>query len=85
MTLTFEITQQWDGSPTGHDPIMVTLSNSIKPDFITMEVNAPFFNDPGNPGGEPGKPFDKLWEYEGWFKFQNNFYQHCSSEFYESA
>ncbi|XP_072039452.1 UPF0462 protein C4orf33 homolog [Amphiura filiformis] len=29
-----------------------------------MEVTAPFFNDPGNPGGEPGKPFWELWEYE---------------------
>ncbi|XP_072040486.1 UPF0462 protein C4orf33 homolog isoform X1 [Amphiura filiformis] len=64
MTLTFEITQEWDGSPTGHDPIMITLSRSGNADSITMEVTAPFFNDPGNPGGEPGKPFWELWEYE---------------------
>lgn len=65
MTMTFEITQRWDGRPSGHDPITVTLSTSHKSDdAITLEVNAPFFNDPGNPGGEPGKPFDKLWDYE---------------------
>ena len=69
MTMTFEITQRWDGRPSGHDPITVTLSTSHKSDdAITLEVNAPFFNDPGNPGGEPGKPFDKLWDYEGkWY------------------
>ena len=64
MALTFEITQQWDGRPTGHDPITLQLSKSDE-NTITMEVNAPFFNDPGNPGGEAGKPFDQLWDYEG--------------------
>jgi hypothetical protein len=28
-------------------------------------MNAPFFNDPPNPGGPAGEPFPGLWEYEG--------------------
>ncbi|KAJ6668799.1 hypothetical protein lerEdw1_012283 [Lerista edwardsae] len=29
-----------------------------------MEVNSLFFDDPPAPPGEPGKPFDGLWDYE---------------------
>ena len=30
---------------------------------IIVEVDAPFFNDPPNPGGKPGEPFPQLWDY----------------------
>jgi len=32
-----------------------------------MNVEAAFFDDPGNPDGEVGQPFHGLWEYEGLF------------------
>ena len=32
-------------------------------------MNAPFFNDPPNPGGPAGEPFPGLWEYEGNYTF----------------
>lgn len=30
-----------------------------------MEVNSLYFDDPPAPPGEPGLPFDGLWDYEG--------------------
>ncbi|CAH1777636.1 unnamed protein product [Owenia fusiformis] len=58
----FEITQQWDSRPTGHAPVKLRLSRNDS--CILIHIEAPFFNDPSNPGGAPGEPFWELWEYE---------------------
>ena len=60
---TFEITQTWDSQPTGHGPIRVTLTPTQN--GLVLDVGARFFNDPPNPGGDAGKPFPQLWDYEG--------------------
>ncbi|NXR01977.1 CD033 protein, partial [Sagittarius serpentarius] len=52
----FTIKHTWDGLPVSHEPVTIGL--------LLMEVNAPFFNDPPAPLGEPGKPFSRLWDYE---------------------
>ncbi|XP_071609965.1 UPF0462 protein C4orf33 homolog isoform X1 [Heliangelus exortis] len=58
----FAIKHTWDGLPVSHEPVRIVL----KPDNsgLIMEVSAPFFNDPPAPLGEPGKPFNRLWDYE---------------------
>lgn len=63
LRMDFEIHKTWDNKPTEHDPIRINLYT--KDDQIVMEINAPFFNDPPAPEGEAGKPFNKLWDYEG--------------------
>jgi len=62
ISFSYVISKQWDGKATGHDSIVVTLIPHRK--GLIMKVNAPFFNDPGNPGGEVGEPFPGLWDYE---------------------
>lgn len=59
----FEITKTWNGKHLEHLPAQLSF-NAAK-DGLEFRVNAPFFNDPGNPGGEPGQPFQNLWDYEG--------------------
>ncbi|NXP44723.1 CD033 protein, partial [Heliornis fulica] len=58
----FAIKHTWDGLPVSHEPVTVVLKSDSE--GLLMEVNAPFFNDPPAPLGEPGKPFDQLWDYE---------------------
>ncbi|XP_020036419.1 UPF0462 protein C4orf33 homolog isoform X1 [Castor canadensis] len=58
----FKIEHTWDGFPVGHQPVSVRLSPGEG--GVVMEVSAPFFNDPPAPLGEPGKPFNELWDYE---------------------
>jgi len=58
----YSIRQQWDGRSTGHDPIELTLTPHSA--GLDLEVTAPFFNDPENPGGEQGEAFPQLWDYE---------------------
>jgi len=58
----YTLTKQWDGQPTGHGPINITLLPHQG--GLILRVNAPFFNDPGNPGGEVGEAFPGLWDYE---------------------
>ncbi|GFU21391.1 UPF0462 protein C4orf33 homolog [Nephila pilipes] len=57
----FSISQTWDSQPTDHDPIIIKLYPDN--DFLMMEINAPFFNDPPAPSDKKG-PFPKLWDYE---------------------
>ena len=59
----FTISQQWDGKPTGHEPIEVTLTSAGN--GVTMKVEGPFFNDPSSPSTRPGEPAPQLWDYEG--------------------
>ena len=61
--MNFTLNQQWDGKPTGHDPIEVTLNSGGN--GITMMVEGPFFNDPASPPSAPGEPAAQLWDYEG--------------------
>ncbi|XP_061441032.1 UPF0462 protein C4orf33 homolog [Rhineura floridana] len=58
----FKIEHTWNSFPVSHDPVMIRLSPEDA--GILVEVNAPFFNDPSAPPGEPGKPFNGLWDYE---------------------
>lgn len=59
----FEIMKTWNSRNLDHQP--VRLSFKTAKDGLEIGVKAPFFNDPGNPGGEPGQPFQNLWDYEG--------------------
>ncbi len=59
----FRITKQWDGQPTGHGDIIVTLTPNRG--GLDLSITAPFFDDPDDPGGEKGQPFHGLWDYEG--------------------
>ncbi|NXP38621.1 CD033 protein, partial [Leiothrix lutea] len=63
LKMEFRIKHRWDGLPVSHEPVTIVL----RPDNagLLMEVQAPFFNDPPAPPGEPGKPFGGLWDYEG--------------------
>ncbi|XP_055406251.1 UPF0462 protein C4orf33 homolog isoform X3 [Bubalus kerabau] len=58
----FKIEHTWDGFPVKHEPVFVRLNPGDR--GVMMEVSAPFFNDPPAPLGEPGKPFNQLWDYE---------------------
>ncbi|XP_038056739.1 UPF0462 protein C4orf33-like isoform X2 [Patiria miniata] len=64
-TQSFSITHQWDGSSIDHAPIKVSLLRDPQDtSCLLLETEAPFFNNPGRPQGEPGLPYDGLWEYE---------------------
>lgn len=59
----FTIKHTWNGLPVSRGPATIWLkSDNVG---LLMEVSAPFFNDPPAPLGEPGKPFSRLWDYEG--------------------
>lgn len=59
----FTIEHTWDDLPVSHKPVTIGLKSYDG--GLLMVVNAPFFNDPPAPLGEPGKPFRNLWDYEG--------------------
>ncbi|XP_067140456.1 UPF0462 protein C4orf33 homolog [Centruroides vittatus] len=59
----FEINTTWDGIAVNHDPVEITINEAVGNE-VRVQVLAPFFDDPPPPGGIPGKPFPKLWEYE---------------------
>ena len=61
------IDKTWDGRDVEHDPIKIQLSPATSGNCLFLKVQAPFFNDPSNPGGPKGQPFLGLWEYEGNF------------------
>lgn len=63
MKMELRIEHTWDGLPVSHDPVTIALKSYDA--GLLMQVSAPFFNDPPAPLGEPGKPFRKLWDYEG--------------------
>ncbi|KAL5012130.1 hypothetical protein ScPMuIL_010681 [Solemya velum] len=58
----YQINHTWNSAEVDHRPVEITLEAS--PEGVVMGVVAPFFNDPGNPGGAPGKPFPQLWDHE---------------------
>ncbi|KAK3576856.1 hypothetical protein CHS0354_012911 [Potamilus streckersoni] len=61
--LFYTITRTWNNQDTGHVPIQLTLQRADER-HVQLTISAPFFNDPPNPGGTPGKPFPQLWDYE---------------------
>lgn len=63
----FRVEHTWDGSPVGHEPVCVGLEPGHG--GVLLKVSAPFFNDPPAPPGAPGKPFSRLWDYEGEWKY----------------
>ncbi|KAF5923364.1 hypothetical protein HPG69_006533, partial [Diceros bicornis minor] len=62
LQMDFKIEHTWDGFPVKHEPVFVRLNPGDR--GVMIEVSAPFFNDPPAPLGEPGKPFNELWDYE---------------------
>ncbi|XP_019349908.1 UPF0462 protein C4orf33 isoform X1 [Alligator mississippiensis] len=58
----FKIEHTWDSLPVSHEPVHIRLK--LSDGGLLMEISASFFNDPPAPLGEPGKPFNGLWNYE---------------------
>ena len=58
----FAISAQWNGVPIDHNPVKVRLIRHSN--YLGIEVEAPFFDDP-KPDGLVGKSFPCLWDYEG--------------------
>jgi len=59
----YEIKTTWDNRPIDRQPVKLSLSSSDV--GMVLDVSAPFYNDPQDPGGPHGEPFPKLWEFEG--------------------
>lgn len=59
----YSIKTFWNGDGVNHDYVNITLNESEE--GMMVEMKAPFFDSPSNPGGKVGQPFDELWEYEG--------------------
>ena len=78
--LEYSIVTTWDDQPVDHDPVNITLEN-VDDHSFKLSVNAPFFNDPPNPGGQVGEPLYGLWEYEGIFT-KNEQFNYNSSELF---
>lgn len=68
--MNFKINTEWNNRPIKHPtPAEITLSWNSGDVFLTAVFDAPFFDDPKAPNGPPGKPFPKLWDYEGLLEF----------------
>ncbi|XP_050802610.1 UPF0462 protein C4orf33 homolog isoform X13 [Gopherus flavomarginatus] len=72
--LEYKITNTWDSIKVMREPAIIRFKAGDK--GLIMEVNSLFFDDPSAPSGEPGKPFDGLWDYEG----MDNIFYYCSLE-----
>nr|XP_055131889.1 UPF0462 protein C4orf33 homolog isoform X5 [Symphalangus syndactylus] len=62
LQMDFKIEHTWDGFPVKHEPVFIRLNPGDR--GVMMDISAPFFNDPPAPLGEPGKPFNELWDCE---------------------
>lgn len=65
----YQIKTTWNNQTIkDHDPIKIDLSwgeeNNGNDDFITIKIEAPFFNDTA-PEIPPENTLPKLWNYEG--------------------
>ncbi|XP_054845463.1 UPF0462 protein C4orf33 homolog [Eublepharis macularius] len=58
----YKIVTTWDSMLVMHAPVTIKFKPGVQ--GLVMEVNSLFFDDPPAPPGEPGKPFDGLWDYE---------------------
>ncbi|XP_076064328.1 uncharacterized protein LOC143038676 [Oratosquilla oratoria] len=63
ISISYHIEKTWNGGEIDHPPIKFTLQGHGQNELLFL-VEAPFFNDPPNPGGKPGQPFLGLWNYE---------------------
>ena len=71
-SMNYAIKTSWDNQTVNHQPVKFSLSYQQNTDNLDCRIEAPFFNDPAAPqNGVKGKPFPKLWDYEGNF-FQIN-------------
>jgi len=61
----FNIATTWDGQSLNHKAVKIVLSTATNGRDLNIHVEAPFFNNPPNPGGPVGQPFPQLWDYEG--------------------
>lgn len=59
------IKSQWNGKAIDHNPVALSLSSGPHGNSVKVDVQAPFFNDPGCPPSPAKEPCDELWEYEG--------------------
>jgi hypothetical protein len=57
----------WDNRTLigNHDPVKLELERDLNDEFLTINIRAPFFKQPGKPTQAPGEFFN-LWDYEGW-------------------
>ncbi|XP_041435511.1 UPF0462 protein C4orf33 homolog isoform X1 [Xenopus laevis] len=60
--LVYEIRTTWNSIPVLHSAVTIYFKPHVE--GLIMEVNAPFFDDPKSPPGEPGEPFNGLWDFE---------------------
>ena len=60
----FTINTLWDGEVLEHAPYELALQTHGDTGVL-VDIQAPFFNDPGAPDGQAGLPFQQLWDYEG--------------------
>ncbi|KAM4708127.1 UPF0462 protein C4orf33 homolog isoform 1-T1 [Discoglossus pictus] len=58
----YKITTTWDSKLVLHEPLTITFKPHTE--GLIMEVDGPFFDDPSTPPGQPGEPFDGLWDFE---------------------
>lgn len=66
MSMKFSIEKLWNSpSITDHRPVEITLSSSNDKDYLIIEIDAPFFNDPA-PISSSSTPasYPELWNYE---------------------
>ena len=65
-SMSFQIKTSWDNQSIDHPPAQFTFSCKQNDENLTVNFQAPFFNDPpAPPNGVKGKPFPELWDYEG--------------------
>lgn len=63
VSMQFAIENQWNSHPiTGHAPVQITLSSTDDGEHLSVEICAPFFNDPLPPCAVG--PCPELWNYE---------------------
>ena len=63
LVFSYHIHTNWEGSDISNEGAQIQLTQELG--SLHIQVTAPFFGDPPNPGGEPGQPFPQLWDYEG--------------------
>ncbi|CAF1344059.1 unnamed protein product [Adineta steineri] len=62
----FSIKTLWNSKPiTDHRPVQITLSTTNDKDHLSIEIDAPFFNDPAPISKSLAPtPYPELWNYE---------------------
>jgi len=60
----YKIKTTWDSRLVDHTPVVFSLKTSLDEPGLLIEVKAPFFNDPKNPGTPRGQAFQELYKFE---------------------